>query len=109
MLIAIPCVKEQLCVHFGLCEQFALVRLDDQDNGILSVALHYLPRQMSGLIPEWLMDKNIDVVVAGVMEVVTQSLFREHNIKVITGAPVDSPENLALKYVKGSLQNNGNA
>jgi hypothetical protein len=55
------------------------------------------------------MNRNIDVIVAGVMEAVTQSLFLEHNIKVITGAPVDSPENLALKYAKGSLKTNRNA
>ena len=36
MRIAIPIVNDRLCMHFGHCEQFALVEVDDGDRSITS-------------------------------------------------------------------------
>jgi len=44
------------------------------------------------------------VVIAGGMGQRAQQIFADHGITVLVGAPVDTPENLATAYLKGTLE-----
>ena len=47
-------------------------------------------------------------MIAGGMGARAIDLFQENRISVITGAPEDDPEKVALDYVKGTLITNEN-
>ncbi|HED01187.1 MAG TPA: ATPase [Proteobacteria bacterium] len=101
MKIALPVVDNKLCTHFGHCEKFAI--LDIQDNKIASKALVVPPPHEPGVLPRWLGEMDVNVIIAGGMGQRALTLFAERGIKVITGAPVSSPEELVQQYLSNSL------
>jgi ATP-binding protein involved in chromosome partitioning len=48
------------------------------------------------------------IIIAGGMGSRAQGLFNDNGIKVITGAPQDSPESLVNQYLKDSLVTGAN-
>jgi predicted Fe-Mo cluster-binding NifX family protein len=44
-----------------------------------------------------------DIIIAGGMGSRAQGLFNENGIKVVTGAPIDTPESLVKQYLSNSL------
>ena len=107
MKIAIPLADGRLCMHFGHCEQFALVETDEQDN-IVDTALLTPPLHEPGVLPAWLGEQGADVIIAGGMGQRAQQLFMQNGITVVTGAPADEPEQLVLAYLGGTLATGDN-
>jgi predicted Fe-Mo cluster-binding NifX family protein len=60
--------------------------------------MHTPPAHEPGVLPRWLHDLGVQVIIAGGMGSRAQQLFEENGIKVITGAPMDSPESLVNQY-----------
>ena len=108
MLFAIPCANEQLCMHFGHCEQFALVEIDDDSKSINKVAMHNPPPHEPGLLPKWLGERGVQIVIAGGMGARAKEIFNANNIEVITGATGGSPEKLVMAYLGGTLETGEN-
>ncbi len=108
MRIAIPLTGGTLSAHFGHCEEFALVDVDDAQNGIVATEVVAAPQHEPGLLPPWLADRGVNVVIAGGMGMRAQELFAAHNIDVAVGAAADSPEALALAYANGKLEGGPN-
>jgi Mrp family chromosome partitioning ATPase/predicted Fe-Mo cluster-binding NifX family protein len=98
---AVPLAAGKLCAHFGHCEQFALI--ETQNGEIKNRAMHNPPPHEPGVLPRWLHDMGAHVIIAGGMGARAQELFNENGIKVITGAPKDSPESLVNQYLMDSL------
>ena len=107
MNIAIPLANGRLCAHFGHCEAFALVDVDE-NNKINGTTVHQAPPHEPGLLPRWLHGLGANVVLAGGMGQRAQQLFAENGIKVVVGAPSDTPEQLVTAYVGGTLQAGAN-
>lgn len=107
MKYAIPCVNDQICMHFGHCEKFALV--DEKDGEIVSKEMVTPPPHEPGVLPKWLHEQGANVIIAGGMGQRAQALFSENDIKVVTGAQSGSPEDIVLAYVKGNLVTGANA
>ncbi len=99
--IAIPMAEGKLCNHFGHCEQFALIDL--QGKNIIQKVLVTPPPHEPGLLPRWLGEKGVHLIIAGGMGQRAVSLFNESGIKVLTGAPQLAPEELIAQYVNQSL------
>lgn len=106
MKIAIPLAAGRLCMHFGHCEQFALV--DIADGNATQTAMVTPPPHEPGLLPRWLHEQGVSLVIAGGMGQRAQQLFSQNGIKVVVGASAEAPEALVSAYLNGTLQCGGN-
>ena len=106
MKIAIPLAEGKLTAHFGHCQQFALV--DVEDNQIINTETLVPPPHEPGVLPAWLHEKGADVIIAGGMGNRAIDLFHQSGIKVITGAPCEDPETLVNSYLNQTLVQGSN-
>lgn len=104
MLIAIPINNNELDLHFGHCKKFALVKIDAKEKKILSREDIEAPPHQPGLLPSWLAQQGVTIVIAGGMGQRAKNLFDKCNIEVFIGAPQESPEKLVNSYLKGTLK-----
>jgi Mrp family chromosome partitioning ATPase/predicted Fe-Mo cluster-binding NifX family protein len=109
MKIAIPMADGKLTNHFGHCESFALVDVDSAEKKILKREDIIPPPHEPGLLPPWLAERGVNLVIAGGMGQRAQGLFAEQGIQVFVGAPADTPEILVGHYLSGTLQTGVNA
>lgn len=108
MKIAIPLHQGALSMHFGHCEHFALVEVDEQQKTILEENLHQPPPHEPGLLPRWLGELGANLVIAGGMGHRAQELFAGNNIAVLVGAQGSSPQELVTAYLHGNLETGAN-
>jgi len=104
MKIAVPVADGRLTMHFGHCEEFALLDVDRQTRSILSTVRREAPPHEPGLLPRWLRELGVDVVIAGGMGRRAQDLFAQNGIEVVVGADAETPEQLASAYLDETLQ-----
>ncbi len=108
MRIAIPMAEGKLCMHFGHCEQFALLDVDKKEKKIVGKKLLTPPPHEPGVLPRWLSEQGAHVIIAGGMGSRAQGLFAENGIEVLVGAPAESPELLVAAYLDGTLKTGDN-
>jgi predicted Fe-Mo cluster-binding NifX family protein len=101
IVFAIPLAQGSLCNHFGHCEQFALIHVEE--GKIVDKQLLTPPPHEPGLLPRWLSEKGATVIIAGGMGVRAQDLFTQQGVEVVVGAPVAEPEELVHQYLFKSL------
>ncbi len=106
MKFAIPLAEGKLTAHFGHCQEFALVEVED--NQIKSKETLVPPPHEPGVLPKWLHDLGTNVIIAGGMGARALDLFTQNNIKVIVGAAALPPEELVKQYLDHTLQTGGN-
>lgn len=104
MRIAIPMAAGKLSMHFGHCEQFALLDVDPQTGTILGRKDIDPPAHEPGLLPPWLAERGVNLVISGGMGQRAQQLFAAQNIRVLVGASSGSPEGVVGEYLAGTLQ-----
>lgn len=104
MKIAIPLAAGKLCMHFGHCEQFALIDVDIDGKNITGKTLVTPPPHEPGLLPKWLAEKGVTQIIAGGMGQRAKDLFCEREIAVVTGAMGDGPEQLVKEFLTGTLK-----
>jgi predicted Fe-Mo cluster-binding NifX family protein len=100
-IFAVPVSGGKLCSHFGHCDQFALIETEEGE--IKGKTMLTPPPHEPGVLPRWFHEQGSNVIIAGGMGARAQGLFTENGIRVITGAPVDSPEALVNQFLSGSL------
>ena len=108
MRIAVPLVNGKLSMHFGHCEHFALVEVDEQEKKVLGTQMLTPPPHEPGVLPRWLHEQGATVIIAGGMGTRAQHLFGENDIAVVVGAPADTPGELARAYLSGTLKTGEN-
>ena len=106
MKFAIPLAEGKLTAHFGHCQEFAL--LEVEDNQIKSKETLVPPPHEPGVLPKWLHDLGTNVIIAGGMGARALDLFSQNDIKVIVGATALTPEALVKQYLDNTLQTHGN-
>lgn len=104
MLIAIPISDNKLDVHFGHCKEFALMKIDAKEKKILSRQDVKAPPHQPGLLPPWLAQLGVNMVIAGGMGERAKDLFNNQNIEVLIGAPEECPETVVGRYLTDTLQ-----
>jgi predicted Fe-Mo cluster-binding NifX family protein len=102
--IAIPLSDGKLSIHFGHCQHFALVDVNPTEKKILKREDIDAPPHQPGLLPIWLGERGVGLVIAGGMGQRAQSLFVQHGIEVIVGAPAEAPERIVGDYLNGTLE-----
>jgi ATP-binding protein involved in chromosome partitioning len=108
MRVAIPVCEGVLSMHFGHCEKFALVDIDPDKKAITAAATIDAPPHEPGLLPHWLHEKGVTLVIAGGMGMRAQQIFEQAGVKVIVGAPSAEPELVVMNYLAGSLVTGAN-
>jgi len=108
MRIAIPLALGRLSQHFGHCESFALLDVDQAAKKIIGKQELESPEHQPGLLPQWLAEKGAALIIAGGMGASAQRLFAEKGIQVVTGAPAETPETLVADFMAGTLRTGGN-
>lgn len=103
MRIAIPASGDRLNSHFGHCEKFAMVDVDPKTKEVTSTTEAIAPEHQPGLLPIWLKERGVTVVIAGGVGARALSLLHEAAIEVITGAPEENVTALVRSYLNGSL------
>lgn len=104
MRIAVPVTNGRLSAHFGHCEHFAIIEADTNSKEIKSQQLETPPPHEPGLLPEWLSEFSVELVIAGGMGRRAQQLFKQSHIDVLVGAPDNSPYELVRQYLAGQLR-----
>jgi predicted Fe-Mo cluster-binding NifX family protein len=108
MRIAIPLANGKLSVHFGHCAHFALVDVDATEKKVLKREDIEAPPHAPGLLPPWLAERGVTMIIAGGMGQRAQDMFSEQGIAVLVGATAESPENLVAGLLEGTLQTGEN-
>ncbi|RLC59484.1 MAG: ATPase [Chloroflexi bacterium] len=108
MRYAVPVSNSKVAVHFGHCQHFALFDVDEAKGVILNKESMPSPGHEPGLLPIWLAEQGVSVVIAGGMGSRAQALFRENRIEVIIGTLNDDPEKAILDYIRGTLATGDN-
>jgi ATP-binding protein involved in chromosome partitioning len=103
MRIAIPISGDCLEQHFGHCEKFAMVDIDPGTREMGRITTVSAPEHQPGLLPPWLKDQGVTLVIAGGMGARALSLMQEASIEVITGAPSENAPTLVRRYLDGAL------
>ena len=104
MKIAIPLAAGQLSMHFGHCEEFALVEVDQQSRQIINTIMLQAPGHAPGVLPAWLHEQGANVIIASGMGQRAQQLFAQNDITVVVGAAGGTAQELASAYLQGTLQ-----
>jgi predicted Fe-Mo cluster-binding NifX family protein len=91
----------RLSMHFGHCDQFALVDVDEGQ--VVNTTYVASPPHQPGALPRWLHEQNAELIIAAGIGRRAQQLFAEQGIRVVVGAPADPPEAVVAAYLNGSL------
>ena len=103
MRYAIPVSAGTISPHFGHCEEFALVDVDEKSKTVVRKELVVPPEHQPGVLPQWLAEQGVSFVIAGGMGSRAQSLFQQNRIGVIVGAMESDPEKAVLNHINGLL------
>ena len=105
-IIAIPLENGVLCAHFGHCQTFAIVNVE---NGTIKEIKEVTPPDhVPGLYPKWIAQFGVTDVIAGGMGQQAIMLFNEQNINAFVGAPVKTAEELVIDFLNNNLNLNAN-
>ncbi|MGI6479255.1 MAG: NifB/NifX family molybdenum-iron cluster-binding protein [Salinivirgaceae bacterium] len=100
--IALPMENGLLCAHFGHCQQFAIVEVN---NGkITNTQMLTPPEHVPGLYPKWVAQHGVTDVIGGGMGQKAIDLFHQQNINVFIGAPLKPAEELVNDFINNRLQ-----
>ena len=109
MRIAISMADGRLAQHFRHCEKFAFVDVDPLTKEITATTEVPAPEHQPGLLPPWLKERGVNLVIAGGMGSRAHALFQAASIEVLTGAPAESASTLVRQYLDGKLVTGDNA
>ena len=105
-LFAIPTINGKLSGHFGRCEKFAIVEVEDEK----IVNEYYLdsPEHQPGVYPRFLADNGVNTIIARGMGPKAHQLFAENNIEVFIGVSTEEPQKLVENCLNDELKTGEN-
>ena len=106
MRIAMPVADGVLATHFGLAAEFML--FDTTDGRITATESATPPAHAPGVLPAWLKENGVDLVLAGGMGNRAQALFQQAGIQVVCGVAGVDPAAVLQDYMAGGLQTGEN-
>lgn len=101
MKAAISTDGEYVSAHFGRCPSYTIV--DIEENKVIKKEIIENPGHHTEYLPQFLNEKNVDVIVAGGMGRRAQGLFAEANIETLVGVSGKIDE-VIEQLVKGTLK-----
>lgn len=103
---AIPMEGDVLSSHFGHCQAFAFV--DVENNSITKITVLDPPEHQPGTFPKWVAEKGATEVIAGGMGPQAVNLFNNYGVNVFVGAPIKNATDLVNDFMAGRLSLNAN-
>mgnify|MGYP002401283509 FL=1 len=104
--IAIPLENGVLCPHFGHCQAFAIVNVEN--NVITEVNEVVPPEHIPGLYPRWIAGFGVTDVIAGGMGQQAIMLFNQQKINAFVGAPIKPAVDLVQDFLADRLNLSAN-
>ena len=108
MKVAIPTADGCLTMHFGHCREFTIAEVDSAAGAITRVETLPPPPHEPGVLPRWLHEQGVELVIAGGMGRRAQSLFAQNGITVHVGAQSAPAEDVLAAYLAGDLSMGAN-
>lgn len=105
---AVPMSGGTVSAHFGHCEQFALIDVDEVNKKILNKKIVNSPGHEPGLLPKWLAQQGVNLIITGGMGTRAQNLFQQNRIGVIVGVVESDPDKAVIDYLNGTLTKGNN-
>jgi predicted Fe-Mo cluster-binding NifX family protein len=109
MKIAVPVSQGLLSSHFGHCEVFSLFVIDPETQTIAAAQTITPPPHEPGVLPQWLSDMGVNLVLAGGMGPQAQNLLAAKGVKSIVGCPALEPKVVVQQYLESSLSTSDNS
>ena len=104
MKIAMPIADGKLCAHFGHCQVFALFEVDTEGKKIIRREDHTPPMHEPGVLPRWLSDMGVNLILSGGMGARAQQFFQQYGVGVIVGVMHSGdPEDVIHDYLNSNL------
>ena len=98
---AIPVMDGKLCPHFGHCEAFMIIKVENSK--IVHERNVSPPQHHPGAYPNFLADLNVNTIIAGGLGPKAQEIFERNNIEVYLGAQSEDPKKLVEDYLNDTL------
>jgi len=103
MKIAMPLAEGRVVELSDNCDRFTIVDVDLTENRILDSCREEPDREWLGQLEAWLADQAVCLVIAVEVRPEIKTNLMESNIRVIAGAPNESPHSVIKSYLKGDL------
>jgi len=104
--IAIPIKGESLSAHFGHVDHYMIYEVED---GKIKEEYNLIPPPHApGVIPMWLSEHKVNLVIAGGIGQKAVDLFNNMSIEVLPGARILNPLELVQSYLEGNLESGMN-
>ena len=104
--IALPLDGDRLSTHFGHATKFAIY--DVEDGKIVGEMGAVPPPHAPGVIPAWLAEQGVSLVIAGGLGRNAMAVFADHGIQVILGAPPEEARAVVNSFLAGNLMTGEN-
>ena len=104
MKIALATENGIVSAHFGHCEGFTVYNVEDGKETVKEFLPS--PGHTPGVLPVFLSENGVNVIIAGGMGERAQMLFEQRGIGVIIGAS-GTVEDVFAQYSKGELESSG--
>ena len=104
MKIALPLAEGRVSELSDDCERFTIVDVDLTANRILDSCRAEPDAEWLGRIAAWLAEQTVDLVIAVEVRPGIKTGLMESNIRIIAGAPNDSPHSVIKSYLAGGLE-----
>jgi len=98
---AVPTIDGKLCAHFGHCENFAIVAVENDK--IISETFVAPPVHQPGTYPNFLAEMGVNTIITGGMGPKAQDIFTQNNIEVYLGVELKEPKELVKDYLDSKL------
>ena len=109
MRIVIPSAEGKLCGHFGHCEYFTFVEVDDETNEISKINELVPEEGISCQSAAWVAEQGADVVLAGGMGGRPYETLISNGINVFTGCPEIEIEAIVNAFLEQALETGENS
>lgn len=104
MKIAIATEGNNVYGHFGKCENFTIVEVENSE--VKNKTIVNTVGNQHGLLPAFLASHNVNLVIAGGMGDGARQKLASENIEVISGVS-GSVEEVTNEYLNGRLKSSG--
>lgn len=103
MKIVIPTKNEKLCAHFGNCESFSFVEVDQKTNNIISIESRIPEEGISCQSASWISEQGANIVLVGGMGMRPTNILNQNGVKIVAGCPELPIRELVEKYLANEL------
>lgn len=97
-------LNSEMSMHFGRCSHYTIVEVDNGEVKNTEVVENpYFTNHVPGVVPKFIHEQNVNVMIAGGMGPKAINMFTDFGIEVATGVG-GKVENVLKAYIEGRVQ-----